>query len=289
MEAGLEKFSEKKIAETISNSSRNMENMKRTPIKLNIETYPETVAEYMKDSVIYDSSCSPQAKVIFINKDKGYFLKEAAKGTLKTEALMTAYMHSLKLSEEVLYYGTSHGKDYMLSRRIQGEDCTYPAYLAEPKKLCDLIALLLRKLHEIDGKACPVQDRIGTYVESVKHGLDKSSYESDLFKGIWEFNSFSDAKRAAEEGIPMLKKEVLIHGDYCLPNIILNNRKFSGYIDLDCGGIGDRHIDVLWGIWTLNYNLGTIEYTNRFIDAYGRDMIEPEKLRMIAAMEMIGG
>lgn len=87
----------------------------------------------------------------------------------------------------------------------------------------------------------------------------------------------------------MLKKEVLIHGDYCLPNIILNNRKFSGYIDLDCGGIGDRHIDVLWGIWTLNYNLGTIEYTNRFIDAYGRDMIEPEKLRMIAAMEMIGG
>ena len=266
-----------------------MENMKRTPIKLNIETYPETVAEYMKDSVIYDSSCSPQAKVIFINKDEGYFLKEAAKGTLKTEALMTAYMHSLKLSEEVLYYGTSHGKDYMLSRRIQGEDCTYPAYLAEPKKLCDLIAFLLRKLHEIDGKACPVQDRIGTYVESVKHGLDKSSYESDLFKGIWEFNSFSDAKRAAEEGIPMLKKEVLIHGDYCLPNIILNNRKFSGYIDLDCGGIGDRHIDVLWGIWTLNYNLGTIEYTNRFIDAYGRDMIEPEKLRMIAAMEMIGG
>ena len=87
----------------------------------------------------------------------------------------------------------------------------------------------------------------------------------------------------------MLKKEVLLHGDYCLPNIILNNWKFSGYIDLGCGGIGDRHIDVLWGIWTLNYNLGTATYTGRFIDVYGRDMIEPEKLRMIAAMEMIGG
>lgn len=48
-------------------------------------------------------------------------------------------------------------------------------------------------------------------------------------------------------------------------------------------------MDVLWGIWTLNYNLGTTRYTDRFMDAYGRDRIEPEKLRMVAAMEMIGG
>lgn len=90
-------------------------------------------------------------------------------------------------------------------------------------------------------------------------------------------------------GLPLLKKEVLLHGDYCLPNVVLNNWKLSGYIDLDCGGIGDRHIDVVWGIWTLNYNLGTVEYTSRFIDVYGKDIIEFEKLRMIAAMEMIGG
>ena len=32
-------------------------NMERKPIKLDIETYPEAVADYMKDSVLYDSSC----------------------------------------------------------------------------------------------------------------------------------------------------------------------------------------------------------------------------------------
>ena len=68
--------------------------MNLKPIKRNIETYPETVVNYMKDSVLYDSSSSSQARVIFIDKDKGYFLKEAAEGTLRTEALMTAYMHS---------------------------------------------------------------------------------------------------------------------------------------------------------------------------------------------------
>ena len=264
-------------------------NMERKPIKLDIETYPEAVADYMKDSVLYDSSCSPQARVVFIDKDDGYFLKEAAEGTLETEALMARYMHSLKLSEEVLYYDSSHGKDYLLSRKIQGEDCTHPDYLSEPERLCDTIASLLRKLHETDGRGCPVQDRTMAYGETVKRGFDKSSYEPDLFKGIWEFDSFADAKRAAEEGLLLLKREVLLHGDYCLPNIILNHWEFSGYIDLGCGGIGDRHIDGAWGIWTLNYNLGTLKYTNRFLDVYGRDVIEPEKLRMIAAMEMIGG
>ena len=87
----------------------------------------------------------------------------------------------------------------------------------------------------------------------------------------------------------LLKKDVLLHGDYCLPNVILDHWKFSGYIDLGCGGLGDRHIDLVWGLWTLKFNLGTAEYTDRFMDAYGRDRIEPEKLRMVAAMEMIGG
>lgn len=263
--------------------------MDRKPIKLNIDTYPPEAADYMKDSKLYDSSCSPQAAVIFIDKDDGYFLKEAAEGTLKTEALMTSYMHSRKLSEEVLYYGSLHGKDYLLTRKIQGEDCTHPDYLSDAKKLCDTTASLLRELHEMNAGDCPVHDRIATYTKAVKCEFDQSSYEPDLFKGIWKFNSFSDAKCAAENGIPLLKREVLLHGDYCLPNIILDNWKFSGYIDLGCGGIGDRHIDLVWGIWTLHYNLGTIEFTNRFMDAYGRDKIEPEKLRMVAAMEMIGG
>ena len=62
----------------------------------------------------------------------------------------------------------------------------------------------------------------------------------------------------------------------------------SGYIDLGNGGMGDRHIDILWGIWTLRFNLGTDKYTGRFMDAYGKEMIDPEMLRMVAAMEMIG-
>ena len=262
--------------------------MKRAPVKLNSSDYPEELAGFLKDSDVFDSSCSPEASVFFINKDEGFFLKTAKKETLRTESLMTSYMHSLSLSAEVLYYGTFRGRDYLLTRRIPGEDGTDPQYLSDPERLCDATAAFLRRLHEVDGRNCPVQERTQTYTEAVKQGIARHHYEPDLFQGLWEFRSFEEAKTAAEEGMSLLKQEVVLHGDYCLPNIILKDWKFSGYIDVGNGGIGDRHIDLLWGIWTLSYNLKTTDYTNRFMDAYGRDKIRPELLRMIAAMEMIG-
>ena len=85
-----------------------------------------------------------------------------------------------------------------------------------------------------------------------------------------------------------LEKNALLHGDYCLPNIILDGDKLSGFIDLGNGGVGDRHIDLFWGAWTLFFNLGTDKYRNRFFDAYGKELIEPEKLDLIAACEVFG-
>ena len=95
----------------------------------------------------------------------------------------------------------------------------------------------------------------------------------------------------------MLKNEVLLHGDYCLPNIMLDGWKFSGFIDLDSAGVGDRHIDLFWGEWSMGFNLmmhGKMsetlarKYGERFLDAYGRDKIEKEKLRAVAAAEVFG-
>ena len=263
--------------------------MKRTLLQLNRNEWPEALADYLKDAKVYDSSCSPEARVVYIDKDGGFFLKKAAEGSLKTDAVMTNYFHSLRLSAEVLYYDTLEGFDYLLTRRVPGEDCTDAQYLADPKRLCETTATLLRALHETEAKDCPIPDRIRTYTGSVVRGFDGHAYEPDLFKGMWEFGSFEEAKRVAEEAMPLLQKDVLLHGDYCLPNIILNDWKLSGYIDLGNGGIGDRHIDVAWGIWTLNFNLGTTEYKDRFLDAYGRDRIEPGMLRAVAAMECIGG
>ena len=69
---------------------------------------------------------------------------------------------------------------------------------------------------------------------------------------------------------------------------MLDDWRFSGFIDLGNGGVGDKHIDLFWGAWTLNFNLKTDKYRNRFLDAYGRSDIEEEIFRVIAAAEVFG-
>lgn len=55
--------------------------------------------------------------------------------------------------------------------------------------------------------------------------------------------------------------DTLIHGDFCLPNILAVNDKVVGFIDLGDSGIGDPWRDYAWCIWSLEYNLKTKDYT----------------------------
>ena len=262
--------------------------MKRIKTQLNPEVLPAEAARLLDGAALYDSSCSTVAQVYYIERDGGLFLKTAAAETLRNEASMTAFFHKLGLSAEVLLYCTEHEKDWLITRCIPGEDCLDTGYLSDPKRLCETTATLLRSLHETSAKDCPVPDRNKTYIANVRQGFDGGHFEPELFAGLWKFSSFDEVRATAEAGIPALKSEVLLHGDYCLPNVILQDWRFSGFIDLGNGGIGDRHIDLLWGIWTLKYNLKTTKWTERFLDAYGRELVEPEKLRAVAAMEIVG-
>ena len=262
--------------------------MKRTRIKADLNLFPEEFHPFLRGADVYDSSCSDEARVYYIDRDGGLFLKRNASGKLKTEAEMTSYFHSLGLSAQVLAFIGTDRHDWLLTRRIAGEDCTHPMYLSDPVRLCDTSASLLRMLHDVRPDQCPVKNYLEKYRTEVFSGSRRGSYcEPEKFRELWPFSSAEEARRCAEEALPALKGDVLIHGDYCLPNIILSDWRFSGFIDVGSGGIADRHIDILWGIWSLMYNLGIARYQDRFLDVYGRDLVSLDFLRSVAAMEMI--
>lgn len=61
----------------------------------------------------------------------------------------------------------------------------------------------------------------------------------------------------------------LTHGDFCLPNILVENDKFKAFIDLGDAGIGDPWRDYAWCIWSLEYNLNTNKYTPLLLEKLG--------------------
>ena len=202
-------------------------------------------------------------------------------------SLLPRYFHKLGIGAEVLGYTSEAGADFLLTARVAGEDCTYRKYLDEPKRLAAAIAEELRKLHEADTCGCPIE-RMPEYFKTVNEGRligrCDTSYYTDLFGEASPEKVFA----LFEDGKNSLDSRVLLHGDFCLPNIILKDFSLSGYIDLGNGGIGDRHIDIYWGIWTLRFNLGTDKYDDIFIDAYGRELVDKEKIKTVASAECFG-
>lgn len=259
--------------------------MNRVPIKPALDLIPSQFHPLLSGASLYDSSCSPEARVYYIDKDGGFFLKSAPKNTLREEAELTRFFHSRQLSAAVLAYENLE-QDWLLTRRIPGEDCLAPMYLEDPVRLCDTTARLLRMLHDTEHSGCPVPDLTAQRLNVARHNYETGHFDRSLFPDNWGYASPEEALRVMEENAGYLKSDTLLHGDYCLPNIILEDWKFSGFIDLAGGGVGDRHMDLFWGIWSLSFNLKTDRYRDRFLDAYGRADVEEDLLRAVAAIEV---
>lgn len=256
-------------------------------VELDLNKYPQEFHKYLVGAKIFDSSCSTEASVIFIDKGDGYFLKTAKKGELKNESIMTEYFHGKGLSAKVENY-VSKDKDWLLTEKISGQDCLADIYLENPKKLCDTIAENLIKLHALDCSDCPIQNRTGTYISTALNNYQSNGYDKRQFPDSFGYSSAKQAFAVFESNKKYLKSDTLIHGDYCLPNVILNNWEFGGFIDVGYGGVSDKHIDLFWGVWTLFFNFKTDKYQDRFFDAYGRNNFDEEMLRVIAAAEVFG-
>lgn len=267
--------------------------MNRTKTNVDIGIYPTPLRPFLSGVPLYDSSSSVAADVIFIDRDGGYFLKSSEKDSLRKEAELTAYFHGKGLAAEVVFYESGE-RDHLLTRAVPGEDGVFPAYLADPKRLTDVFAKTLRSLHEESFEGCPVNDRLRDYLSFAESTYNTGGGDVHLFKSDFpiarelSFSTLDEARSALAANAPYLRADTLIHGDYCLPNVMFSDFRFSGFIDLGNGGVADRHIDIFWAIWTLIYNQKTDKYIERFIEAYGKDRVDREALRTVAAAEVFG-
>ena len=260
--------------------------MELKPITVNLNEYPNELHPYLDGVKLYDSSCSPEAKVIFIDKDSGYFLKSAPRNSLKREATMSQFFHSKGMTANVLYY-LSDECDWMLTEKVHGNDGSTAKYIEQPERLCDLFAEQLTVLHSTNFIGCPFPNCTELYIEQAKQLYHAGDFDHSRIskKG---FTTAEEAFQIVESCGHLLKNNTLIHGDYCLPNIIINDWKFSGFIDLGLSGVGDRHRDLFAAMVTFRLNLKTEKYNQRFFDAYGRDKIDEDMLRVVAACEVFG-
>lgn len=146
---------------------------------------------------------------------------------------------------------------YLLMSRIEGKMSCNTYYMERPNELLALLAEALEMLWSIDITDCPRFRDLDTELEEaryrVENGLvDVERTEPETF-GENGFSSPSELLEWLENNKPAVEP-VLSHGDFCLPNIFLNNGRISGFIDLGDTGVADKWRDISLCYRSLKHN-----------------------------------
>lgn len=173
--------------------------MKKTLLNALPEETPQELRNFISAAHVFDSSSSPEAKVYFIDREGGYYLKRSGKGALEKEAHMTKFFHAKGLGAEVLQY-LSHDSDWLLTAAVSGEDCLHEKHLSDPKRLCDTIAHELRRLHETDYTGCPVPDRTADYLAGAERSYRQGTYDPSHFPDSFGYPSAQTAYEVLSAG-----------------------------------------------------------------------------------------
>lgn len=193
--------------------------MQKTKTEVNIHDFPKELHPYLTGAEIYDSSSRSGAKVYYIST--GYYLKVDARGALEREALMAGWFYKAGLGVEVICY-IKEGQDYMLTKAANGEDCL--AAMENPRWLCEVLAKAMRRLHSTAVPDLPASKSMEDFDAALARG--NGDYCADALMQRFMIHSKEEAWEIMQKNKHRLKRDTLIHGDFCLPNVIVKDGDF---------------------------------------------------------------
>ncbi|HZR38895.1 MAG TPA: APH(3') family aminoglycoside O-phosphotransferase [Ktedonobacteraceae bacterium] len=182
---------------------------------------------------------------------------------------------------QVYYYGRDAAHEYLLLSAIPGTMSCDPVFKENMPELIHLLAEALHMLHAVDITNCPFDARLPHRLSAQQRALNKPRVASQTQE--------QDIKERYEQLLQMFPASedlVFTHGDFCLPNIIIDRRRarISGFIDWERGGIADRHIDLERTCWSLSYNFDT-SWIPSLLEAYGLKNIDQGKMLFYGRLE----
>lgn len=140
-------------------------------------------------------------------------------------------------------------------------------------------ARAMRAIHGIDFRGCLLDESLDAKLElageNVRLALvDESDFDED--------NARKTAAMVYEEVLrerPSGEDLVFTHGDLCLPNIIMNEGRVAGFVDLGRAGVADRYQDIALFHRSFHSNCGIeVDFEGVFCEAYGIPELDRAKL-----------
>ena len=177
----------------------------------------------------------------------------------------------------VIGYATDDRHEYLLLTALPGRHVADLVDEEPNEKVVQLLAAGLRAIHAIPIRDCPFDMTLDREIERARHNVvnglvDAADFDKvRLGRTAAELFEELQTKRPADEDL------VFTHGDYCLPNVMVDCGEVSGFVDLGRAGVADRYKDIALVVRSLERNTGE-DLALAFFEAYGLSSPDAEKI-----------
>ena len=186
------------------------------------------------------------------------------------EADRTRWAHTYLPVPAVIDSGTDGAVEWLLTTEVAGIDAKLHPLIADPATLVPALGRGLAAFHAAaPASDCPfVFDARAAIAHVHKRVRDGIATAADLHPEHAHL-TIDAALAELERLAPDSEDLVVCHGDYCFPNVLLDDAgAVTGYIDLGELGVADRWWDVAIGAWSTTWNVGP-GWEDVFYEAYG--------------------
>lgn len=168
------------------------------------------------------------------------------------------------------------GSLWLLMTAVAGRDLASSPELS-PERRVEIAAAALCRLHGLDPTNCPFHHRLDLRLATARARMIAGLVDEADFDDERETTTSAELYRRLLADRPRTETLVVTHGDACLPNLMAEDDRFTGFIDCGRLGLADRYQDLALAAWSITHNLGEA-WVAPFFRHYG--LVEPEPARL---------
>ncbi len=198
---------------------------------------------------------------------------------LRPEAARLAWLRGRLPVPDLLAFDDGPDRQVMLMTGIPGLPSFDARFQGHERQIIEVLAEGLRLIHAVDVADCPFDQRLDVMIAAAQRRLVAGQVDESDFDAVRQGRTAHSLYAELVATRPAETCLVLAHGDYCMPNILIDpaTRTLAGFIDWGGAGIADRYLDLALAARSITYNWGAA-WVTPFFAAYGLVDADAEKI-----------
>jgi aminoglycoside phosphotransferase len=249
-----------------------------------LEICPPEIKKLLKNKKVEENVIGCEnSKVYKIINEKGpdFYLKVKEKNpvaSLFLEFQKTQWLKDKISVPEPLEYMEHENNEFYLMEEVRGKMSCQPGYFNNNEDVVRVMARTLKKLHGLEPENCPFNQNLAVKIKAAEYNMENNLVDESDFNPENMGKTSSELYKELLATVPDHEDIVMAHGDYCMPNIIINKNLFAGLIDLGSFGLADRYQDISLILRSMVKNFNTDKYHRLFLNEYGIKNLDQKKI-----------